>query len=617
MSGCGLRRTPVKKAVSPVKVLLRERLSLAWATRSALPEPGFLMRAVAILVLTVWSLWLSGQPALAGKRVALVIGNSAYQHVIKLSNPANDSESVSVTLKAAGFDVVDLQRDLGIDEMRKVLRDFSDKSSDADVAVVYYAGHGMELDGTNYIIPVDAVLKRDIDVYDEAISLDRILAVIEPARQLRLVILDACRDNPFAGSMKRTVGRRAIGRGLAKVEPTTPNTMIAFAAKAGSTALDGDSKHSPFTASLVKYIARPGLDLRRAFGYIRDDVLKNTGNRQEPFVYGSLGGDDVPLVPAKPVATAAAHDPSANIRRDYELALQIGNRAAWKIFLERYHDGFYAKLAQVQLAKIAAEEARVAATEKARLAAEQKARLAAQGAKRADQDKAAAAAKGAEEARLAAEKRSQIEQAKAAAAEQERSKAEAHAAQEQAKLGATSKLPAQSTPEELSQNIQSELRRVGCFRGSASREWTAAARQSLVRFNRSTGLALDVKTASLDTLEAIRKRSTRVCPLVCEHGFRPDGERCVRIVCKSGSVLNDDNECERKRARPTHQANPKPTKHERGKETSSTPQASDPSSRKEICRQKCQDARVLCNKKRGGYFNGCLIQANACVAGCY
>ena len=594
------------------------------------------MRAVAIFVLAVWSLWLSGQPALAGKRVALVIGNSAYQHVIKLSNPANDSESVSATLKAAGFDVVDLQKDLGIDEMRKALRDFSDKTADADVAVVYYAGHGMELDGTNYIIPVDAVLKRDIDVYDEAISLDRILAVIEPARHLRLVILDACRDNPFAGSMKRTVGRRAIGRGLAKVEPTTPNTMVAFAAKAGSTALDGDSKHSPFTASLVKYIATPGLDLRRAFGYIRDDVLKNTGNRQEPFVYGSLGGDDVPLVPAKPVATAAAPDPSASIRRDYELALQIGNRAAWKIFLERYHDGFYAKLAQVQLAKIAAEEARVAATEKARLAAEQKARLAAQGAKRADQDKAAAVAKSAEEARLAAEKRSQIEQAKAAVAEQERSKAEAHAAQEQSKLGAEKKakdvelenkpvaaveqasgVPAQLSPEELSQSIQSELRRVGCFRGSASREWTAAARQSLVRFNRSTGLALDVKTASLDTLEAIRKRSTRVCPLVCEHGFRPDGERCVRIVCKAGSVLNDDNECERKRARPAHQANPKPTKPERRKETSSTQQASDPSSAKEICRRKCQDARVLCNKKRGGYFNGCLIQANACVAGCY
>ncbi|WP_428131367.1 caspase family protein [Bradyrhizobium sp.] len=323
------------------------------------------MRAIAILVLAVWSLWLSGEPAAAEKRVALVIGNSSYQHAIKLGNPVNDSDSVAATLKAAGFDTVETRHDLGIAGMRKALRDFTDKTVNADIAVVFYAGHGIELDGTNYLIPVDAALKRDIDVYDEAISLDRILATIEPARQLRLVILDACRNNPFADTMKRTVGTRAIGRGLAKVEPNSPNTMIAFAARAGSTALDGDSKHSPFTASLVRHIATPGLDLRRAFGYVRDDVLKSTGNRQEPLVYGSLGGDDVPLVPGKEVAAAAASDPTATIRRDYELALQIGNRAAWTIFLEQYREGFYAKLAQVQLAKIAADEARVAATAKA------------------------------------------------------------------------------------------------------------------------------------------------------------------------------------------------------------------------------------------------------------
>ena len=108
--------------------------------------------------------------------------------------------------------------------------------------MVYYAGHGIEVDGTNYLIPIDATLERDIDVHDEAIPLDRVLNVIEPAKQLRLVILDACRDNPFAKTMKRTVGTRAVGRGLAKVEPGSPNTLIAFAAKAGSTASDGDSK---------------------------------------------------------------------------------------------------------------------------------------------------------------------------------------------------------------------------------------------------------------------------------------------------------------------------------------------------------------------------------------
>jgi uncharacterized caspase-like protein len=179
-----------------------------------------------------FSLWLGCTSALAEKRIALVIGNSAYTNVAKLGNPANDAGIMADTFKAAGFDNVELRRDLKISEMRRALRDFVDKSRDADVAVVYYAGHGIEVDGVNYIIPVDAALERDVDIYDEAFSLDRVLATIEPARQLRLVILDACRDNPFAKTMKRTIASRAIGRGLAKVEPASPNTMVAFAAKA-------------------------------------------------------------------------------------------------------------------------------------------------------------------------------------------------------------------------------------------------------------------------------------------------------------------------------------------------------------------------------------------------
>src|ERR1700720_179404 len=258
---------------------------------------GILLAAVLLLVC---------QPAFAEKRVALVLGNSAYQNVPQLANPVNDGAVVAATLKAAGFDVVDSRHDLPAAETRRALRDFADRARDADIAVVYYAGHGMEVDGTNYLIPVDAKLERDTDVYDEALSLDRILVAAEPAKQLQLVILDACRDNPFAKNMKKTVALRSIGRGLAKIEPTSPNTLIAYSAKAGSTALDGDAKNSPFTMALAKHLTTPGLDVRKAFGFVRDDVLKTTGNRQEPFVYGSLGGDDVPLVPAKVLPPTAA-----------------------------------------------------------------------------------------------------------------------------------------------------------------------------------------------------------------------------------------------------------------------------------------------------------------------
>ncbi|MCO5131797.1 MAG: caspase family protein [Xanthobacteraceae bacterium] len=543
------------------------------------------------LFLFIAFLW--AHPAFAGKRVALVIGNSAYQHVNRLGNPAHDSESVAATLKTAGFDVVDLRQNLKVAALRKALRDFSDKATDADIAVVYYAGHGMEIDGANYIIPVDATLEHDIDAYDEAISLDRILAVIEPAKQLRLVILDACRDNPFAKSMKRTVGARAIGRGLAKVEPANPNTMVAFAAKAGSTASDGDSRNSPYTAALVKYIATPGLDLRKAFGFVRDDVMKSTGNRQEPFVYGSLGGDDMALVPKQTVEAPAA-DPQASVRKDYELALQLGTRAIWEAFLQQYPKGFYASLAQGQLARIAADEARVAATAKAREAEDEKARLQAEGARKAEQAKAAAAVKAAEQARLEAEKALKREQAKAAAAEQARAKAEeaaskAKAAEDKAaqdKPGAerptqvaalppAAPAPAKLSAEDLNRGIQSELRRVGCYTGSAHGEWNEAVRQSLTRFNRGAGLSLDVKTASLDTLEIIRNKSSRVCPLTCQHGFRADGERCVAIACKPGTVLNDDNVCERRSLKHEREARkPKPARSHDAAETSAKPQAS-------------------------------------------
>ena len=348
--------------------------------------------------------------------------------------PVNDGAVISATLKDAGFDVVDSRHDLSAVEMRRALRDFSDRARDADIALIYYAGHGLEVDGNNYLIPVDAKLERDADVYDEGLSLDRVLVAIEPARQLRLVILDACRDNPFAKSMKRTLVSRSIERGLAKVEPTSPNTLIAYSAKAGSTALDGDNKNSPFTVALSKHLTTPGLDVRRAFGFVRDDVLKTTNNRQEPFVYGSLGGEDVPLVPAKPVAAAPAAEPAPNpqveARRDYELAVQIGNKDALNAFLTQHPDGYYANLARIQLAKVEAEEARVVATEKARLAEQERARLAA------EQRAKHAAIEGCrsrgqsrpKQARIAAEKAKQVALDQAADAERKRVAAEASSA---------------------------------------------------------------------------------------------------------------------------------------------------------------------------------------------
>jgi uncharacterized caspase-like protein len=469
--------------------------------------------------------------------------------------------------------------------MRKTLRDFTNKARDADAAVVYYAGHGIEVDGTNYLIPVDAQLETDTDVFDETFSLDRILVAVEPAKQLRLVILDACRDNPFSKTMKRTLGSRAVGRGLAKVEPSSPNTMIAFAAKAGSTASDGDARNSPFAAALVNHLTKPGLDLRKAFGFVRDEVLKATGNKQEPFVYGSLGGNDVSQVPEARVATPPPPQQPASTGADparaYEFALAVGTRAVWDAFIVNYPDGFYTELAKAQRNKIAAEEARIAATERARAAEEEKARLAAEGARAAEQKKAVAQAMAAEDARVAAEKKKAVEDAKvveaermktaviAKAAEDARIIAEMKKVAEDAKVAAAGKSGidkpvgpvASLTPPAENQQpdstgdkpasadvprlLQSELRRVGCNPGAVDGNWSPAAQKSLALFNKYAGMMLDVKVASIDALDVIKSKPGRICPLVCEHGFKAEGERCTKISCRAGYEVGDDNECQK------------------------------------------------------------------------
>jgi uncharacterized caspase-like protein len=513
-------------------------------------------------LLLALALLLGADPAFAAKRVALVLANSAYQNAPQLANPVNDGAMIAKTLKDAGFDVVDSRHDLPALETRRALREFADSARDADIALVYYAGHGIEVDGANYLIPVDAKLERDTDVYDEALSLDRVLVAIEPAKQLRLAILDACRDNPFGKTMKRTIAARGIGRGLAQVEPSGPNTLIAYSAKAGSTAQDGDGSNSPFSIALSKHLTTPGLDVRRAFGFVRDDVLKITSNKQEPFVYGSLGGDDVPLVPAKVAAVAPAEpiNLQAEVRRDYELALQVGNKAAWDAFLAQHPDGFYSNLAKIQLDKIAAEQAHAAATEKAKQAEAERDRLAAAGAQKEARAGAEADARAAEQAQLAAQKAKEQAQQQAAAAEQQRvNLAAAAPSSSTAKTNNTpgtniAALTPATSRADLTRSVQTELGRVGCFSGQADGNWNTASQRSLSQFNRYAGTRLDVKVASTDALDAVKAKPSRVCPLICEHGFKADADKCTKIVCGDGYVLNDDNECEKKRGKPASTA---------------------------------------------------------------
>ncbi len=312
-----------------------------------------LLPTAAMIAAALLATVFAPDAAWAGRRVALIVGNSTYQTVPQLPNPSRDATAVAKMFRDAGFDSVEVAINVGNLEFKRAMRKFEAAADGAEMAVVYYAGHGLEIAGINYMIPVDARLASDRDAEDEAIPLERLVSSADGASRLRLVILDACRDNPFNRSMRRErkIATRAVATGLGKVEPTSSDTLVAYAAKAGSTADDGDGDHSPFTAAILKDLTIPGLDVRLAFGRVRDDVLKTTGNRQEPYVYGSLGGGNVSLVPAPAAQTISAND----VKTDYDLVSNIGTKRAWEVFLGQHPTGFYSELAKAQIERISGQ----------------------------------------------------------------------------------------------------------------------------------------------------------------------------------------------------------------------------------------------------------------------
>ena len=229
-----------------------------------------------------------------GRRVALAIGNAAYRKVDPLPNPRKDADDIAAALKSAGFAEVVVHHDLGLKEMQRALAAFQEKAASADWAVVYYGGHAIQVDGRNYLVPVDAELKSPSDVEDETVVLDRVLARIAAAGKLRLVILDACRNNPFRRTWGGVKTRSVAERGLARVEPKEPNVLIAYAAADGEAALDGrPGENSPYVKALLKHLAMPGLEVGKLFRLVRDEVMAETGSKQRPFEYGSLSGEDL------------------------------------------------------------------------------------------------------------------------------------------------------------------------------------------------------------------------------------------------------------------------------------------------------------------------------------
>jgi uncharacterized caspase-like protein len=309
--------------------------------------------------LLAWlGLLLAGSACGAG-RVALVIGNGAYEHAPVLRNPVQDARDIAAALKGLGYSVT-LVTDTHKPAMEAALTAFAPAAAGAEQAVIFYSGHGLEVSGENYLLPVEARIAAESTVPLEAVPLSTLMRIASAARGLGLVVLDACRNDPLADRMQRADGTRGATRGLAKVEPVG-NMLVAYATRDGQVAADGSGRNSPYTAAILDALQVRGLEVRLFWGRVRDRVLSATGRLQEPFTYGALGAEALYLNPplaaagdasvvAQPRPPAAAAAPVNADEDAWQAARDSDTAGAYQAYLREFPRGVHAAAARIRLA---------------------------------------------------------------------------------------------------------------------------------------------------------------------------------------------------------------------------------------------------------------------------
>ncbi|MEZ5870543.1 MAG: caspase family protein [Nitratireductor sp.] len=533
--------------------------------------------------------------AFAEKRVALVIGNAAYVNAPELANPRNDAAKISARLAELGFEIVE-GVDADLVTMLERIDDFARALEGADVALFYYAGHGLQVNGRNYMVPVDAALTSHIRLDYEAIPIDLVMASMQDKAKTNLLFLDACRDNPLARSLARSLGTRSgnIGNGLARIGAGR-GTLISYATEPGNVALDGKGANSPYTEALAEYLGQPGMSIGDTMILVRNSVMEATYGRQVPWEHSSLTGrvilgdsDAKPKTIEQPVQDNAAEIAYWDTVKDSEVP------DLYTAYLARYPQGLFSDLAKVKIDLI--EKRKQAETERlatARKLAEEKAAEAekhaieeakknearaaaeAEAQRAADELKAQRVAdlKKAEAARLAAENSRKVAEAARLEAEKQLAALEALNSQRQeqekvARLRAEKKVAEAKelelasleqtavepesrsmTPQELARATQTELQRLGCLAGRVDGKWGSGSERSLRAYADKQGLKLASLAPDEEMLGRMKAVKKRVCPLVCGRGEEEKAGRCVKLkqeakvepkTGKSGNAAKSD-----------------------------------------------------------------------------
>ncbi|HEY6259624.1 MAG TPA: caspase family protein [Xanthobacteraceae bacterium] len=550
------------------------------------------MRLVAAFACAVMLTCLGSLPGHAEKRVALVIGNSQYTNQSnKLPNPQNDAHDLAEVLRVLGFEVLQT-----IDADKRgfdlALQQFARLATDADAALFFYAGHAMQYQGKNYLMPVDAELQDEIGLAYQMVKLEDVQFAMNRAKGVKIMILDACRNNPVAERFVRSVLTRDFGsaRGLARVDKTE-GMVVAYATAANEVAEDGNSRNSPYTSALLKRLQEAGLEVEVMFRRVAQDVNAQTNGRQRPEILVSL---------------LSEYYLNQLDRLAWEKIKDSDDPAAFRAFVKQFPSSGLAvnagyRLDIIALAARAKEENVRARQEVARLTEERLAheraeleRIERERAKRESPVTEPASSgpsvdevtwgvikdtKDADELRrfiqqfpesarrqqaearigtLAADQAAKPvppspeevawnlvkdskdpDQLRRFAVQFPTSRRRGEAEQRMAALAAeAAKTAALLDRREMARSLQQELKRVGCFEGALDGEFSDTTRAALRNFAKLAGLSVPDEL-SPDALKAVHGAEKRVCPLICQPGERVEGDRCIRVTCRSGQILKN------------------------------------------------------------------------------
>lgn len=481
--------------------------------------PVMLRQLKFALVLLAVSL-TGALPAQAERRVALVIGNSAYVNAAALRNPRNDAADMAETLKKLGFEV-ELGLDLDQRGFGQIIEKFGRDLDGADVGVFFYAGHALQISDKNYLVSTTARLENEFLIASETMELEPIVRLMESKAPTNLIFLDACRNNPLADNLRRSLAatkRSAnLGRGLARIEATGRDTLIAFAAAPGQEATDGSDRNSPFTSALLKRLPMPGVEVSVMLKEVAADVRRDTRNNQRPQQLSDMSRTFyfVPADAASASNMVAARRDTPETSASPSLADRSLDVAYWnaaqssndcdsvRAYLQRFPNGAFIDLARLAERRLCAPARRVTVE---------------------PGPVALAPAPEPPKPSVVVDPPPAPPSVAAPAAPPEVPPPNIAALPEVARLS--------DEPRDLSRlarNIQLELTRLGCFAGTTDGTWGKSAKDAVTKFNRYGRVKLNVEQPSDALMAALRQHDERVCPLICGRGLRADGDACVAI----------------------------------------------------------------------------------------